>query len=131
LAVLHKNAETMLTEHNARAIAADWITAWNNHDIQAIMHHYADEITFTSPFVTRLNNDPFGTITSKPALQQYFERALSAYPDLEFELYHVLSSVNSVVLYYKSVNNLLAAEFMLLNNEGKVHQVYAHYTPSS
>lgn len=121
----------MLTQQTANAIATDWITAWNSHNIQAIMHHYADDITFTSPFIIRINNDPTGTITSKPALQQYFERALTAYPDLKFELFHVLASVNSVVLYYKSVNNLLAAECMLLNDEGKVRQVYAHYTPAN
>ncbi len=118
----------MITEQTARTFAADWIAAWNNHDIQAIMHHYADDISFTSPFVTRLNNDPTSRITTKPDLQQYFLRALTAYPDLTFELFHVLTAVNSVVLYYRSVNNLLAAEFMLFNPQGQVCQVHAHYT---
>lgn len=121
----------MLTQENANTMATDWINAWNSHNLQAIMHHYADDISFTSPFIIKINNDPSGTINSKPALAQYFQRALTAYPDLTFELIHTLTSVNSMVLYYKSVNNLLAAECMLLNEEGKVYQVYAHYTPQA
>jgi hypothetical protein len=32
-----------------------------------------------------------------------------------------------VVLYYKSVGDRLAAEMMLLNEDGKVKEVRAHY----
>lgn len=54
-------------------------------------------------------------------------RALTVYPDLHFELYHVLEGVNSVVIYYKSVGDRLATEMMVLNEAGKVTEVRAHY----
>ncbi|WP_372490161.1 hypothetical protein [Chitinophaga sedimenti] len=51
------------------------------------MHHYAEDITFFSPFIRRVNNDPSGCIKDKGSLRAYFERALKGYPDLHFELF--------------------------------------------
>ncbi|WP_295121729.1 nuclear transport factor 2 family protein [uncultured Chitinophaga sp.] len=112
---------------NANIFAKAWLDAWNSHDLDAIMHHYAENIAFYSPFIKRVNNDPSGCIKNKAELRAYFERALTAYPDLHFEFYQVLEGVNSVVLYYKSVNNNLAAEMMVLGDDGKVTEVRAHY----
>ncbi len=117
----------MITENTAQHIGTEWVNDWNSHDLDKVMSHYSDDIHFTSPFVIKINNDPTGVINSKPALRVYFERALNAYPDLHFELYCILSSVNSIVVYYKSVNNLFAAELMELDEEGKVVKVVAHY----
>lgn len=118
----------MLMEQRVRQIANDWITAWNKHDLDLIMSHYTDDIQFTSPFITKINNDPLGTIHNKVDLQLYFQRALNLYPNLHFELNKILVSVNSIIVYYTSVNNLLAAEFMQINEDGKVYKVFAHYT---
>ncbi|UYQ93238.1 nuclear transport factor 2 family protein [Chitinophaga horti] len=111
----------------AAQFAKEWLAAWNSHDLDAIMHHYAESIIFYSPFIRRVNNDPSGCISDKAVLRAYFERALKGYPDLHFELFQVLEGVGSVVLYYKSVNNNLAAELMVLNEKGKVTEVRAHY----
>lgn len=117
----------MLTQQQATDFAEEWVAAWNEHDIDAIMSHYAEEIEFTSPFVMAINGNATGTINDKKELQQYFERALLKFPDLHFELQTLLTGVQSVVLYYKSVNSLLAAEYMQLNDKGKVTVVNAHY----
>jgi steroid delta-isomerase-like uncharacterized protein len=108
-------------------LAQEWLNAWNAHDLEAIMAHYAEDITFYSPFIRQLNNDPAGCIKGKADLKAYFQRALAAYPDLQFEPYHVMEGVDSIVIHYKSVKGLLAAEMMLLNGEGKVCEVRAHY----
>jgi ketosteroid isomerase-like protein len=107
--------------------ANEWLNAWNSHDLDAIMDHYAEDVVFYSPFIQKINNDPSGRIQGKEGLRAYFGRALGVYTDLHFELYHVLEGVRSVVLYYRSVGNRLAAEMMLLNEEGKVVEVRAHY----
>jgi hypothetical protein len=107
--------------------AKHWLNAWNTHNIEAIMSHYSEDVVFYSPFIQKINNDPSGCIKGVAALKAYFQKALLAYPDLNFESYHVLEGVNSVVLYYKSVGNRLAAEMMLLNEDGKVVEVRAHY----
>ena len=114
-----------------QAFAHDWINAWNSHDIEAILSHYADEIIFTSPFVAKLNNAPDGTLRGREALRDYFLRGLRAYPELHFELLHVAVGVGSVTLIYRSVNNLLAAEVMEWNSAGQIQRVLAHYSPLS
>ena len=118
----------MLTEAEARHIAGDWIAAWNAHDLDRILEHYAHDVEFVSPFAVRLLGDPTGTIRGKEALRAYFGRALESYPELTFELFHVLCGVNSLTLYYRSVKNLLAAEVMEFDPTGKVRRVLAHYT---
>ena len=112
---------------NARLFAQEWISAWNSHDVEGILRHYADDVEFTSPFA-RLMHNPSGTIRGKDELRLYFARALQAYPELYFKYIGVYTSVNSVVLHYHGVLNLLAAEVMEFNKEGKVRRVLAHYT---
>lgn len=110
-----------------RNFANEWVAAWNSHDLDVIMEHYSENIVFYSPFIKKVNNDVTGCITGKKALREYFSRALSVYTDLHFELYHVLEGVDSQVLYYKSVGNRLAAEMMVLGDDGKIAEVRAHY----
>lgn len=111
---------------NMTSFADAWVAAWNSHDLDEVMSHYSPDINFYSPVIKKINNDPEGRIQGIDNLRAYFSKALKAYPDLHFELYHVLEGVNSVVLYYKSINNSLSAEMMVLK-DGKVIEVRAHY----
>lgn len=110
------------------AFAAEWIAAWNDHDLDAILSHYADEVVFRSPFAVRLTGD--GTVRGKDALRAYFAIALTKFPDLRFRLRHALPGVNSLVLVYESVEGLLAAEAFEFDSGGKVTRVNCHYTPA-
>src|SRR5262249_3324339 len=105
-----------------------WIAAWNAHDLDAILQQYTDTVAFTSPFVARLLGAGQDTVHGKAALRDYFARALATYPDLRFELRTVLVGVDSLTLYYASVGGRLAAEVMLLDANGLVERVLAHYT---
>lgn len=117
-----------LTPQIAETIAQEWLDAWNNHDLEAIMSHYAEDIVFYSPVIQRLLNDPTGCVKGKTALRAYFTKGLQAFPDLKFEPYHVLTGVNSFVIHYKSVSrNQLAAEYFVLNHQHQVIEVRAHY----
>ena len=109
------------------AFAAEWIAAWNRHDLDAILWHYADDVVFTSPFAVRLTGD--GTVRGKDALRAYFAAALTRFPDLHFRLRHALRGGNSVVLVYDSVEGLLAAEAFEFDAGGKVCRVNCHYAP--
>ena len=41
----------MFTGSEADALAEHWIAAWNNHDLERILSHYAEDVVFSSPFV--------------------------------------------------------------------------------
>lgn len=118
----------MFDQYYAETIANKWIENWNNHDLEAILSHYAEDIEFSSPFIVKLLGDENGKISGKNALRDYFAKGLVAYPDLKFELLTTLKGVDSVVLYYRSVNNLLAAEYMEINTDGLISRVVAHYS---
>lgn len=121
----------MITKQKAEQIAREWIETWNRHDLDAIVVHYADDVEFASPFVVKLLGNPSGTIKGKEALRSYFRKALTTYPDLKFDLIQVLTGVDSVTVYYRSVNGMLAAEVMALNSNGEITKVIAHYKPSA
>ena len=107
--------------------AKEWLDAWNSHNLDKIMEHYSENIDFVSPIIQQMGINVEGKISNKNDLKEYFSKALQKYPDLHFELYHELKGANSTVLSYRSVNNSFSAEYMELNNEGKVSKVRAHY----
>jgi len=117
----------MLTESQAREFARDWLRAWNSHDLDAILSHYAPEIVLTSPVAARLLNDLSGAVAGKLALRDYFRRGLEAYPNLAFELLDVMWGISTVVLYYKNQNGTKSGEFMELDGNLKVTRVVANY----
>lgn len=117
----------MLTEAEVRKFADDWIRAWNSHDLEAIMSHYAPEVVLTSPTAAKLLGDSSGTIKCKQAVRSYFERGLQAFPNLTFELLDVMWGISSVVLYYLNQKGTKTAEFMELDANQKVSRVVANY----
>ena len=106
----------------------EWLAAWNAHDLDQILLHYADDVEFVSPFVSKLLGHTDGALRGKAALREYFQRGLAAYPTLRFEFIRLCRGVRSCVLEYRSVNNLHAAEVMEFDSAAKICRVRAHYT---
>ena len=118
----------MLTEDNARNLASHWIRAWNAHDLEEIMSHYAEDVVLVSPVAARILNDPSGAVTGKEALRAYFKMGLDVYPNLKFDLIDVMWGVSSVILYYRNQKGGKTGEFMEIDSQGKVVRVIANYT---
>jgi len=117
----------MLTAGEAHEFAHRWIEAWNDHDPERILAHYADDVVFSSPFIQEIGTSPSGAIFGTKALLAYFKVALARYPTLTFRLHAVFRGIDSVTLVYESVNGLLAAETMILNQRHQVSRVLAQY----
>ena len=122
-------AQAPISREEAEAFAHEWVEAWNAHDLERILAHYADDIEFTSPFVVAIVGDASGVLRGKAALRDYFAKGLPRYPALHFRLHWVLAGMRSVTLCYESVNNLEAAEVMELDEEGRVVRAQCHYAP--
>jgi ketosteroid isomerase-like protein len=116
-----------MTPEDARRFAQEWIDAWNRHDLERILEHYAEDVVFSSPFAAKLIPGGDGTVRGRSALRDYFKAGLAAYPELRFTLRHVAVGVESVTLIYDSVKGLLAAETMTLDPCLKVTRVQCHY----
>ena len=111
-----------------RNLAEHWVTAWNAHDLDAIMTHYDDAVELTSPVAAQLLGIPDGRVIGKANLRSYFQRGLEAYPELHFDLKDVLAGLNSLVLYYTNQKGTRSGEFMELAANGRVKRVIAHYS---
>lgn len=117
----------MLTEQKAKKFAEHWIKSWNDHDLESIISHYSDDVEYFSAFLAKLSDNPLGILRGKSAVKNYLGKGLSAYPDLYFTLMNVYFGVRSVVLHYRSVNQLVAAEVFEFNDSGLVNRVQCHY----
>jgi ketosteroid isomerase-like protein len=117
----------MITTEFARRFAAEWIAAWNSHDLERILTHYAEDFEMSSPFITRITGAAVGTLRGREAVGAYWKRALERMPELQFELIDVLVGVESVCLYYKSVRGLRAVEWCWFDSHGRVRKAMAHY----
>lgn len=113
---------------DAKTFAADWIAAWNSHDLDRILSHYAENVVFTSPVAARVLGDPAGVVTGIDVLRDYFAKGLALFPDLKFTLIEVMQGISSVVLYYKNQSGTHSGEFMEFNAEGKVTRGVANYS---
>jgi len=116
-----------LTDQQALAIAREWVDAWNSHDLDRIMSHYADDVVLTSPLVGRILGGPQTSVRGGTALRAYFRRGLEAFPDLKFTLWTAYPGQDSMIVNYESVRGLRSAEFMRLDATGRVREVVAHY----
>ena len=107
--------------------AQEWIAAWNAHDLERILLHYAEDVELVSPFVARLTGQSDGAVRGKAALRDYFASGLRTYPALRFDFVRLYPGVRSCVLEYHSINGLRTAELMEFDERGKVRRVLAHY----
>lgn len=111
----------------AANFAADWIAAWNNHDLTRVLSHYADDFEMSSPFIIQLTGEPSGTLKEKAIVAACWTKALQRMPDLHFELIATLVGVSSITLHYRGAGNRLAAEVFHFGTDGKVVKAFAHY----
>lgn len=117
-----------MTKDEAWDLANHWTAAWNNHDLDAVMTHYEDEVELTSPVAAQLLGTAEGKVAGRANLRAYFQRGLQAYPELHFQLVDVLWGLNSLVLYYTNQKGTRTAEFMELTANRKVIRVVANYS---
>ena len=116
-----------MDQQSADAIAANWIAAWNAHDLERILTHYGDTLEFTSPLVVERLGRCDGTIRTKAELRDYFAIGVAPGSTLRFELIDVLPGVSSLTLYYRNHRGRAVAETMFLDGNGAIAQVAVHY----
>jgi SnoaL-like domain len=108
------------------SFAAEWIAAWNSHDIERIMAHYDEALTFSSPKLATRIPGSGGRLNSRASVRSYWVQALEAQPALHFELLAVLKGIDSVVIHYRGAAGRLCAEFFVFDDSGRVIESHAH-----
>lgn len=116
-----------MTEAEAQEFALEWIESWNSHDLDRILRHYAEDVEVTSPLMETILGPGRVTVRGKAELRRYWGPALERYPELRFTLYRAYAGARSVLLHYRSIQGLVAAECMEFDESGQVARVLAHY----
>jgi ketosteroid isomerase-like protein len=124
---------TILSEADADAFVAEWMDAWNSHDLDRILDHYADDVEYYSPFIAQMAEPggpgADGRLDGKAAVRAYFAAALEKNPDLRFEPpVHVAAGAGSVSFVYASIKNLTAVETLVFAPGSRiVARAHCHY----
>jgi hypothetical protein len=111
----------------AQEFARNWYAAWNAHDLERILSHYADDVEMASPLVATLTGNIDSRIIGKESLRAYFAAGLDKYPALHFEPLELFVGVDSLVLHYVSASGQPAAEVVFFDDNGKIARYLAHY----
>jgi hypothetical protein len=117
----------MLDAKWAHAFAREWIDAWNSHDLERVLSHYADEFEMTSPLVIERMGEPTGVLRGKAAVRPYWSQGLAAQPPLRFELLGVSAGVRSIAIQYRSVGRRVVTEVLQFDTSARVVSAAAHW----
>lgn len=107
--------QPMIERSWADAFAVEWIAAWNSHDLDRILAHYADDFEMSSPLIIERKKDPSGILRGKSAIRDYWAIGLEAIPPLQFELIDVHVGVSTIGILYRSLGRRRVIELLTFN----------------
>jgi uncharacterized protein YjiS (DUF1127 family)/ketosteroid isomerase-like protein len=121
-----ESAMTSFGTQHPRHFAESWISAWNRHDLDAVLAHYSDDFEFSSPLIRQFAGEASGRLVGKEAVRAYWSAALACLPDLRFELVEVLAGIDGLLILYRGHRGL-AAEVFEFDANGQVRRGQALY----
>jgi len=110
-----------------RALAEQWIAAWNSHDLDRIMDHYDADVEFEANTVVRRWQKPDGKLHGLRELRAHFELGLQLAPSLHFTMEEFLTSPSGYALLYRRENGNRVLDVVELDGEHKAKRVKAFY----
>lgn len=111
------------------AFAEEWIAAWNAHDLDRILSHYAEDIVFRSPLIRQRFGKASGEVSGKDELRAYWSAAFApGAPSLRFELIAVLAGVDGgAIRYFSTTRDCEVVETFAFDDAGLVKRAAAFY----
>ena len=100
-----------------REFSRQWVDAWNAHDLESLLEHFADDVVFTSPVAAQLLDGSDGVIRGKAFLRAYWAEGLRLIPDLRFEVVGVYAGVQSIVINYRNQKGGLVNEVLIFDGD--------------
>jgi hypothetical protein len=116
-----------LTRAQGDRLAAEWIEAWNGHELDSILSLYSSEVVFQTPTIIDTLGIPDGTVRGVDALREHFARGLKRLPDLRFELDRVYVGVRSLAIVYCWRDGTPVCELHEYDAKNLIEQVQALY----
>ena len=117
----------MIDADAAQTFAREWVKAWNDHDLEAILAHYSDNVVFHSPRIRVVMGSDVDVLIGKAALRDYWGRALDLARDLYFEVDQVFAGSDALTILYTNHRQQAVAETFVFGADGKVTTSVATY----
>jgi len=99
-------------EIEAQQFAAEWAAAWNAHDIEAVLRHFHEDATFSSPFAALVFPESQGRLSGKAAIRDYWAIGIARIPDLHFSIDTVFVGVDCIVIAYVNQKQVRVSEIL-------------------
>ena len=99
----------------AQEFADAWVSAWNAHDVEQVLAHFADDVVFTSPAAAQLVAGSDGVLRGKAALRDYWAEGLRRIPDLHFTVLEVYAGVSALVINYRNQRDARVSEVLIFD----------------
>lgn len=116
---------------DAQDFAREWLDAWNAHDLERVLSHYADDVELVSPRAAQVVPESGGVIRGTAALRAYWTKALaSTATPLHFELIEVFATVSGATVLYRNHRGQRVTETFLWNADGKVVRTVVAHAPA-
>ena len=117
----------MIDADFAQRFAQAWVKAWNDHDLDAILAHYADDIVFRSPRIRMVMDVARDKVRGREELRAYWTRALELSHDLYFEIDALFVGSDALTICYTNHRQQEVAETFVFDAGGLVCESIAAY----
>lgn len=117
----------MIDADFAQRFSREWVQAWNDHDLDAILAHYADDVVFHSPRIRAVTGEDADSLQGIGALRAYWDKALGLSRDLYFEIDQVFAGSDAITIVYTNHRQQSVAETFVFDSRGKVRESVAAY----
>ncbi len=104
-----------MNHDEARVFALAWVRAWNSRDLEAILSHFSDDVTFSSPLARTIIPESGGIILGKSALRDYWREGLRRVPNLHFEIDAVYLGIEGIVINYRNQDDRRICEVLFFD----------------
>lgn len=110
------------------AFADEWLAAWNAHDLDRILSHYAEDVTFESPLVRERFGKASGRVEGKAELRAYWSAGVGPGSRLHFELLDVFEGIGGgAIRYFSRSRGRTVVEVFWFDAAGLVNRAAAFY----
>jgi ketosteroid isomerase-like protein len=94
-----------------------WVSAWNAHDVDAVLEHFHDDVVFTSPTAAELFPQTQGVLRGRDALREYWSEGVRRIPDLHFSVVGVYEGIDTVVINFRNQRGDLVSEVLIFDGD--------------
>jgi hypothetical protein len=120
-------SSTPFNDEEGHALGHEWVSAWNAHDLDAIMALYSPGVVFQTPTAIASLGVPDGRLEGVESLREHFARGLARRPNLHFDLERIYVGVRSIAITYRWADGTPVAELHEYDEDELIERVQALY----